>query len=140
MLVFDPLAVLLLIAGNISLRRKDIEIEDGTITKVNIPPVQEKNESVEIQKENLATIETPVVDETPSQGSGDTIEAEEKIEPIQIPAPVDPFTGEVQKSPPPRIEHHAPGVYSEHHDTYDYDAELSFKEKEQKQSLNGGNF
>lgn len=66
MLVFDPLAVLLLIAGNISLRQKygdkiSLSIPIPKPTKRSNKRVQKVKESanntVEIPKENLATIE-----------------------------------------------------------------------------------
>ena len=54
MLVFDPLAVLLLIAGNISLRKKDEEQE-------NIPDAKNQDEQiVQVEKENLTTMEENV--------------------------------------------------------------------------------
>ena len=70
MVVFDPLAVLLLIAANMSMKEKNanetnntkIPVEDG------IPTVQsvEKSESdkVEIEKENIVTVEENVAQDT----------------------------------------------------------------------------
>jgi hypothetical protein len=140
MLVFDPLAVLLLIAGNISLKQKQesgVVIQNGTITKVYQDAKKKISEVVEIQKENLASIsEMDKIEpqELPIQHQEVSVQpveidagVEEKIEPIVIPEPTDPFTGEVIK---PRVEHHIPGVYSEHHDTtYDEKAEYAFKKK-----------
>jgi hypothetical protein len=141
MLVFDPLAVLLLIAGNMSLRQKeDAEGKDdnpiinklGEITgfvskkeeKVDIPIFTEQkiDESVEhtvqVEKENITKIEEePIII---SEASGETI--------------------------PPLTVHVAPGIYEEHHDEelkkklepkYDYDAEYAFKEKKE---VDGGKF
>jgi len=51
MLVFDPLAVLLLIAGNISLSKKDEKQENILNTIIEV------DQSIKINKENLATIE-----------------------------------------------------------------------------------
>lgn len=111
MLVFDPLAVLLLIAGNISLnQRKEVveptedEIEEtkGWFEKIKEKSKKLDEDRIEIQKENLATME-------------------ERVEPTTV--------------------HIVPGVYEEHHDIeptkklepkYDYDAQYSFREKENK--------
>ena len=117
MLVFDPLAVLLLIAGNISLREKN-EVESTVRTSPVMEPVKEEvqvkediqntgsqdEQSIQIDKENIAEIE-------------------ERVEPKEN-----------------RIEiHHEPGVYEEGPPTvkklepkYDYNDELAFREKEQK--------
>ena len=111
MLVFDPLAVLLLIAGNISLKKKDDTKTDNTEIPLEsgIPTVQSveepESDKVEIKKENIASIEA-------------NVQQEEKVEPVRV--------------------QHIAGVYTEHHDEetkkklepkYDYDAELAFKEK-----------
>jgi hypothetical protein len=127
MVVFDPLAVLLLIAANMSLKGpggKPI-IKDGEITGLtpsDIPvfvPEKENENKVEVDKKNIAEIE------------------EEPVEPIKIPEPLDPVTGEVIK----RVEVHEPGIYSEHLEVietppkkklepkYDYNAEYAFREK-----------
>ena len=118
MLVFDPLAVLLLIAGNISLKKKDDTKTDNTEIPLEsgIPTVQSveepESDKVEIKKENIASIEA-------------NVQQEEKVEPVRV--------------------QHIAGVYTEHHDEetkkklepkYDYDAELAFKEKD----LDGGKF
>jgi hypothetical protein len=110
MLVFDPLAVLLLIAGNISLNSKKKpelikKTWDDFFKKDSIP-----DNEVIIEKENITKIddEPIVLDEA----SGETI--------------------------PPLTVHLAPGIYEEHHDEetkkklepkYDYEAEYAFKEK-----------
>jgi hypothetical protein len=54
MLVFDPLAVLLLISANISMKNKDVE------EKQMPKPQVETDESIKIHKENLATMEDKV--------------------------------------------------------------------------------
>lgn len=127
MVVFDPLAVLLLIAANMSMKKpggKPI-VENGEITGLtpgDIPIFTDKFEvtgdffpdhdinKVKVDKENIAEI---------------------KEEPIVL----DDVTGETM---PPlkqiRTVDTAPGVYQEHHEepkleTYDYDASYSFKEK-----------
>jgi hypothetical protein len=80
MLVFDPLAVLLLIAGNISLGDKNGKQE-------KFPKSTEKKDEyvVEVQKENLATMEEP-------------------SKPLSI-----EVEGNILRT------HTSPGVYSEHH-------------------------
>jgi hypothetical protein len=136
MIVFDPLAVLLLIAANMSMKSaggKPI-VRNGEITSLtpsdipvfterkpvapNTPKPQDIDKNkVEVDKENIAEIKEP--------------------EPIVI----DEASGETMPSISKRVEHHAPGVYSEHHEEepikklepkYDYDAAYSFREKEDK--------
>lgn len=66
MLVFDPLAVLLLIAGNISLRQKDVTktIDTKKVTPKRKKSIQvtekSKSDAIEIKKENIATVEENV--------------------------------------------------------------------------------
>jgi hypothetical protein len=66
MLVFDPLAVLLLIAGNISLNQKDVTktIDTKKITPKRKKSIQDteklKSDAIEIKKENIATVEENV--------------------------------------------------------------------------------
>ena len=128
MLVFDPLAVLLLIAGNISLKSKeeligptDEEVEETKewFEKIKAKSKKLDEDKIEIEKENIADIE-------------------EKVEPIEIPPVSDPFTGEtvIQKI----VTHDRPGFHTEEHieipkklePKYDYDAEYAFREKENK--------
>ena len=130
MLVFDPLAVLLLIAGNISLKqRKDggVIVKNGEIVGIvpeDIPiftekkkqdKVVEETDKVEINKQNITSID-------------ENIQQTENIV-------IDEASGET--IPPLRVQQ-APGVYTEHHDEeskkklqprYDYEAEYAFKEK-----------
>jgi hypothetical protein len=118
MLVFDPLAVLLLIAANISIKKPEVVEKTWDDFFKSTPPPED---SIEIEKENIVKMEEKVP-EPP------------KPEPIVI----DGASGE---SIPPIVEHIAPGVYFEHHDLpetkYDYDAEYAFKEKK---DLDGGKF
>jgi len=135
MVVFDPLAVLLLIAANMSMGRGNSGrpiIRDGEVvglTPSDIPvfterkpePVEPKkpvDDSVKVDKENITTVEEEpiVVDEA----TGETIP---------------PITTSFSRV------HHAPGLYSEHHDEepvkklepkYDYDSEFAFREKDKK--------
>jgi hypothetical protein len=138
MVVFDPLAVLLLIAANMSMKQEKEPgkpvIKNGEITgltasdiPVFVPEKEpEEDDKVKVDKENIAEIE------------------EDSVEPIKMPDPVDPFTGQAIK----RVEVHGPGIYSEHHEVveeppkkklepkYDYNAEFAFKEK----NVDGGDF
>lgn len=127
MVVFDPLAVLLLIAANMSLqqRSKLVEVKDNEIIKI-IPEVPTQNaevanDKIEIPKENITKIE-------------------------EAPIVIDQATGETI---PPLTVHIVPGVYEEHHISepekkiepkYDYDAEFAFKEKANTVKLDGGDF
>jgi len=134
MLVFDPLAVLLLIAGNITLaeqKKNGLTIKDGTITHYNVPtepkieePVEEKTDSVEVQKENIAKIEEPeaiVIDGTNGETMPPLVTRKEKV-----------------------VVHERPGFHYEEHievpvepakklePKYDYDEPFAFKKKENK--------
>jgi hypothetical protein len=73
MVVFDPLAVLLLIAANISMKQK----ESATIEKIDITQKVDDN-SIEIQKQNIVEIEDkqPPIEESPiiiDDASGESI-------------------------------------------------------------------
>jgi hypothetical protein len=93
MVVFDPLAVLLLIAANMSLQQRSrvvINKENEIITIVpDIPTqnVETANDKIEIPKENITKIE-------------------------EQPIIIDEVTGETI---PPLTVHVVPGVYEEHH-------------------------
>jgi len=132
MVVFDPLAVLLLIAANMSLQQRSrvvINKENEIITIVpDIPTqnVETANDKIEIPKENITKIE-------------------------EQPIIIDEVTGETI---PPLTVHVVPGVYEEHHNVeqpaehpkklepkYDYDAEFAFREKSNTATkLDGGDF
>jgi hypothetical protein len=135
MVVFDPLAILLLIAANMSMQpqtRKHPDLildeplpEEFTAQKVadvipevvkepelEIPVFVPKQETVNVEKDNLI-----VIDEM----SGET-----------IPPITEPTHEKVEI-------HHAPGVYEEHHvpvktlePKYDYNEPFAFKEKDNK--------
>jgi biopolymer transport protein ExbB/TolQ len=70
MLVFDPLAVLLLIAGNISLKQNEKTLSD-VVSDINIETTKEESfdeeiqehDKIEIAKENITSIEEDVVQE-----------------------------------------------------------------------------
>jgi hypothetical protein len=146
MVVFDPLAVLLLIAANMSMQQRSGKpvVENDTVvaltpetesfklhkkfwkkkeekanTEIDIPVfVETKPNVVEVEKENITSIEE--------------VKQEEKE------IVIDSATGETMPPIAPRQEHHAPGIYSEHHEPepvkklepkYDYDAEFAFREK-----------
>lgn len=93
MVVFDPLAVLLLIAANMSLqqRNKVVVNKENEIIKIvpDIPTqnVEVANDKIEIPKENITKIE-------------------------EQPIIIDEVTGETI---PPLTVHVVPGVYEEHH-------------------------
>ncbi len=132
MVVFDPLAVLLLIAANMSSQQRSrvvINKENEIITIVpDIPTqnVETANDKIEIPKENITKIE-------------------------EQPIIIDEVTGETI---PPLTVHVVPGVYEEHHNVeqpaehpkklepkYDYDAEFAFREKSNTATkLDGGDF
>ena len=122
MVVFDPLAVLLLIAANMSMRGipgKPI-VKDGEVvglTPSDIPvfvPEKEKGSTVNVDKENIAEISKLEPEE-------------EKVEPIKIPEDTDPFTGQpIQKKRGfPNRKVNAEKLEPK----YDYDAEFAFKQK-----------
>lgn len=124
MVVFDPLAVLLLIAANMSMQQARIKKEPPPQTQIDIPVfVPPKEDTVEVPKTNLATMEEKreeriIIDHA----------SEETIPPLSSPG-VETKTHEVVQ------EHIRPGVYEEHHipidkmEKYDYNAEFGFKEK-----------
>jgi hypothetical protein len=113
MLVFDPLAVLLLIAANISIKKpeetKPVEKTWDDFFKSTPVP----DDSIEVEKENIVKMEEKV----------------SEPEPIII----DGTSGESIPPTGPIVVHHAPGVYTEHHEPietkYDYNAEFAFREK-----------
>lgn len=89
MLVFDPLAVLLLIAANITMKEPEKKTWDDFFNKRD-------GDNIEIPKENIAVVEEP-------------------------------------PKPEKVVIHHAPGIFTEHHEIpdtkYDYGAEFAFREK-----------
>jgi len=137
MLVFDPLAVLLLIAGNISLKQREVVVENGLITtfrtKTVVEPIQEEKrpeenrpdtkeevpESVQVDKENIVAIE----------------EREPKEQAIMI----DGTSGETIP-PITKSKRGFPNRKTKDIDSkYDEKSELAFREKKDD-SLDGGNF
>jgi hypothetical protein len=113
MLVFDPLAVLLLIAGNISLRQKDatqITDTENVVEERNEAiqnPQEPESDKVEIQKENNTSIEERLVPEKEN------------------------FVIETVHAGPGRYEERLVPV-KKLEPKYDYEAELAFREKESK--------
>lgn len=112
MLVFDPLAVLLLIAANMSMKKPEEtqpvkKTWNDFFEKEPIP-----DDKVEVEKENIASIEEEVIGET--------------IPPLRV-----------QVAPGVYTEHHDEESKKKLQPKYDYDAEYAFKEKN---NLNGGNF
>jgi hypothetical protein len=143
MVVFDPLAVLLLIAANMSMGRnnggKPI-VRDGEITGLTPADIPVFTDTVKSEEEFFEKVKasSKKLDEAKVEIEKENI-AEIKEEPIVL----DEATGETI---PPLTVHLAPGVYEEHHDEetkqklqpkYDYDAEYAFKEKK---SLDSGKF
>jgi hypothetical protein len=132
MVVFDPLAVLLLIAANMSLQQRSRVVINKENEIIKIVPdittqnVEVANDKIEIPKENITKIE-------------------------EQPIVIDEVTGETI---PPLTVHVVPGVYEEHHNVeqpaehpkklepkYDYDAEFAFREKSNTATkLDGGDF
>jgi hypothetical protein len=138
MVVFDPLAVLLLIAANMSLqqRKDNIAKKEEIVTVVpDVPVFTEKKPDEEEVKEDR--VEIPKNNIT-------SIDASEQKE-----ITIDPVSGETI---PPLTVPVAPGVYMEFHEAepvkklepkYDYEEEFAFKEKEKKAKqvkLDGGDF
>ena len=132
MVVFDPLAVLLLVAANMSMRQKNVpNNENGT--EKNIKPF----ESVETEKnQSSKTIEKP---QTVEVNKGNITEIEEESLSNQDQILIDEATGEfIPPLTERKQEHVAPGVFHEWHEEvkqkletkYDYDAELAFRKKE----------
>jgi hypothetical protein len=120
MVVFDPLAVLLLIAANISMEQKEMEPVDDSepeefFEKAKIIAKKLDEDSIEVEKENITQMEEKIVIDG---ASGESIP---------------PLTEHKQ-------EHVAPGVFHEWHEEatqklepkYDYDAEFAFREKDKK--------
>jgi hypothetical protein len=124
MLVFDPLAVLLLISGNISLRQNEKTLPDVGPNPNEITPKEkpldeeiQEDDKVEIAKENITAIEENIESKEPK---------------LDIPV----FANELYKV---ETVHLGPGKYEERlvptkvlEPKYDYEAELAFREKENK--------
>ena len=141
MVVFDPLAVLLLIAGNMSLNKR----EDKTIEVVNDKmdqsieiPVEEKKELpteldnkdiVQIPKENISTIED--VEQRPIEENSPVDKQVLKQKEPEI--VIDPASGET--IPPLDYKFEVPVFVKPSkklEPTYDYSDNYSFREKDKK--------
>lgn len=130
MVVFDPLAVLLLIAANMSMNQSKRNKLEPPQEKhdFEIPvfvPEQKKENIVEIEKNNLADIEIDPV-------SGTTIPPIGKQDEMPMERPGDYIAPQEVKT-----THISPGVYTEEpvkklEPKYDYDAEYAFKEKRKR--------
>ena len=143
MVVFDPLAVLLLIAANMSMNKSNVGrpiVKDGEITGLTPSDIPVFTDTVKSAEEFFKKVK-----EISKKLDKDKVEIQKEniVEIKEEPIVLDEATGET--IPPLRV-HHAPGVYTEHHDEetkkklqpkYDYDAEYAFKEK---RNLDGGNF
>lgn len=130
MVVFDPLAVLLLIAANMSMQpqprqQPDLILDEPLPEEVKnikpefeipvfVPPketIVSEPKTVEVEKDNLFVLD---------EATGETM------------PPIEPTHEKVEI-------HHAPGVYEEHHvpiktlePKYDYNEPFAFKEKDNK--------
>jgi hypothetical protein len=162
MVVFDPLAVLLLIAANMSMKQEKTPgkpvIKNGEITGLtpsDIPVFTDTVKSEEEFFEKVKASSKKLDEDSETEAfinhkdiwkTKDTNKVEiekENIIKMEEPQPiiVDDATGE---SIPPlyqfRVENLAPGVHIEHHEEvsnklepkYDYDAEFAFREKDKK--------
>jgi len=152
MVVFDPLAVLLLIAANMSMTKRSGRpiVEDGEITGLTPSDIPVFTDTVKTPEEffDKAKEISKKLDKDRVEIPKENITSlEENVEPKQEQIIIDEASGE---SIPPLTVHLESGVYEEHHDTetvkklepkYDYDEEFAFKEKEEKkQKLDGGDF
>jgi hypothetical protein len=139
MVVFDPLAVLLLIAANMSMKQKKEEgtpiIKNGEIIGVTASDIPVFTDTVNSAKEFFNKVR-----KTSKKLDKDKIEIQkENITIVQEePIVLDEATGETIPPLAPLRVHQVPGVYTEHHDEetkkklqpkYDYEAEYAFKEK-----------
>ena len=144
MVVFDPLAVLLLIAANMSMTKGSGRpiIKDGEITGLTPSDIPVFTDTVNSAKDFFVRVKesSKKLDEDRVEIEKENIVRMEEEKGIVI----DDATGET--IPPIRIQQ-APGIYTEHHGEeaakltpkYDYDAEFAFKEKKDEK-LDGGNF
>lgn len=122
MLVFDPLAVLLLIAGNISLKQKN-EIEITNNSAQVVEPIQEEIRIEEgIQNEGSQAAESIQVDKTNVA----------EITEDKIPEQTEPVESKKKRGFPNRKT-------KEIDSKYDESSELAFREKKDV-PLDGGNF
>ena len=148
MVVFDPLAVLLLIAANMSMKQEKEPgkpvIRNGEITgltPVDIPvfvPEKKVEEKPEELKEPEPPVSVPIQEpDNHVHIDKENIAVVERV-PEEEPIVIDGASGETIPSLTKRVEHLAPGVYVEHHEfepvkklepKYDYDAEYAFREK-----------
>lgn len=153
MVVFDPLAVLLLIAGNISLAKKQDPqpAPKKEVKKYDDEDVNPVYKRVQEAKKKLEERETKIAEEVPRKEEpapkkSDTEVLQVHKDNITV---IDPVTGLTIVQPkadsvftepikPEHVHveiHDSPGSYSVEKvavETYDYDAALSFKEKENK--------
>jgi len=159
MVVFDPLAILLLIAANMSMQPQpkrqtepDLVLdeplpEEFTVQKVaDVIPETVKEPELEIPVYlqqpfvHFANTKPMVVTQTGSiQVEKDNVFVLDEVTGETMPAIIQPTHEMIEV-------HHSPGVYEEHHvpiktlePKYDYEDEFAFKEKDKK-SLDGRNF
>lgn len=147
MVVFDPLAVLLLIAANMSMAQRNGSgkpiVKDGEITGLTPSDIPVFTDTVKTAEEFFEKVK-----ESSKKLDEDRIEVEkENIAEIrEDKIVIDEASGE---SIPPLVVHVAPGVYDEHHGEeaikklepkYDYNNEYAFAEKKDNKKMDAGNF
>ena len=150
MVVFDPLAVLLLIAANMSMKQKKEEgipiIKNGEIVGVTANDIPVFTDTVSSTKEffDKAKNIAKKLDE-------DSIEVEKEniAEILEDKIIIDEASGESIPPLAPVVVHVAPGVYEEHHGEeaikklepkYDYNNEYAFAEKKDGKAMDAGSF
>jgi flagellar basal body-associated protein FliL len=117
MLVFDPLAVLLLIAGNMTMKENETEVvANKPIIKRKEPEPQE--EVVEVEKENITNIDDEE-DETPPEGLVRLFQNTNTEDIVNKKVEIYHEPGYEEPTPVKKIE-----------PKYDYDAAFAFREKD----------
>jgi hypothetical protein len=158
MVVFDPLAVLLLIAANMSMTKSSngkLIVKDGEITGLtpsDIPVFTDKHKvSEDFFEERDPKEFFDKAKNIAKKLDEDSIEIEkENIAEIQEDKIIiDEASGESIPPLAPVVVHVAPGVYEEHHGEeaikklepkYDYNDEYAFAEKKPGKTMDAGNF
>jgi hypothetical protein len=137
MLVFDPLAVLLLIAANMSMKKPEENLpkkEEDVIIKPNYEP-----DDGPLTTNQVEQIKETVAKETTVDFEGVRVPGQDWIQTgpsFEVTTPTYPNISNEHE----QVEiHHEPGVYEEHkvpvkklEPKYDYDDPYAFREKENK--------
>ena len=135
MIVFDPLAVLLLIAANMSMKKP----EEGLPTKKNDVIIKPNEPDNKPQVEQIKETVAPVANKTTVDFEGVRTPGQDWIQTgpsFEVTTPTYPNISNEHE----QVEiHHEPGVYEEHkvpvkklEPKYDYDDPYAFREKENK--------